>query len=347
MALVASKTGVFDLDIMAAWAVLSTGALAYIGIIHWSSTLRDSRARIVMICWGILVGTALIFGRAELFDTPLSDPEPACYSSNGLLLQERIQLIDPAFNCTYQCFDLSAPMRQRSEIVAIPHRVVDNSRYKTLTYVLVGPIQFAAYAALSLDAQGHTPSRLCMRIAMSYLIHPGHREEFTKIVYKSGMETWYGGYIALFGFMRRSRWSYKKWCFCFLMFPWVAIGLVIDILSFPLMIINIVFNEMTLLEGGFPTNEANLAIGQWGPIVSSVLVLIAACINQGLEIWERRKNAKNLNSVVGETVIVETDVEAGIFKSDADGGQETGVVKPKLAHVQTLQEMEDLLRRSK
>src|ERR1700754_2001180 len=44
-ALVASKSPVFDLDIMAAWAVLSTGALAYIGIIHWSTTLRDSRAK--------------------------------------------------------------------------------------------------------------------------------------------------------------------------------------------------------------------------------------------------------------------------------------------------------------
>ena len=77
MALVTSKAGVYDLDVPAAWAVLSTGALGYIGMIHWSTTLRNSNARIIMVCWGVLVGVSLIFGRAILFDTPPSDPEPA------------------------------------------------------------------------------------------------------------------------------------------------------------------------------------------------------------------------------------------------------------------------------
>lgn len=58
MALVSSKRGVFDLDIMAAWAVLSTGALGYIGMIHWSSTLRYSNAKWIMICWGFWSGRA-------------------------------------------------------------------------------------------------------------------------------------------------------------------------------------------------------------------------------------------------------------------------------------------------
>jgi hypothetical protein len=347
MALVTSKVEVFDLDIMAAWAVLSTGALAYIGIIHWSSTLRDSRARIVMICWGVLVGIGLVFGRAELFDTELSIPERACYSSSGRLLESRIQLIDPGFNCTYKCFDATKPMRQKSEILAIPQRVLDNSRYKTLTYILVGPIQFAAYAAMSIDAHEHTPSQACVRVIMSYMIRPGHREEFAKTVYKASMEKWYGGYFALLGYVRRSRWTYKKWLICWLLLPWLFLGLAIDILCLPLMVINIVFNEVTLLEGGYPTNEANIAIGQWGPIVNSVLVLIAALINKGLEVWERRKKAKKLDSVIEEIVLADTDVESGILKDDADSGQEVGVVKPKLAHVQTLQDMEDLGKRPK
>ncbi len=347
MALVTSKSDVFDLDIMAAWAVLSTGALAYIGIIHWSTTLRDSRARIVMMCWGVLVGMSLVFARAELFDTPLAPPEPACYSSNGILLESRMQLIDSGFNCTYKCFDITKPMRHKSEIMAVPHRVLDNARYKTLTYVLVGPIQFAAYAAMSIDAQQHTPSGACVRIIMSYMIHPGQRDEFAKTVYNASMEKWYGGYLALLGYVKRSRWTYKKWLICWLLLPWLMMGLIIDILSVPLMVINIVFNEMTLLEGGYPTNEANIAIGQWGPIVNSLLVVIAACINQGLVIWERRKKVKKLDSVVEEIVVADMDIESGVFKSDADSGQEVGVVKPKLAHVQTLQDMEDLMRRPK
>ena len=346
--LVSSKVGVFDLDIMATWAILSTGALAYIGIIHWSTTLRDSSARVVMICWGVLVGMALIFGRIELFDTPLDPPEPACYSSTGLLLQERIQLLDPAFNCTYKCFDISKVMRQKSEIMAIPNRVLDNSRYKTLTTVLVGPIQFAAYAAISLDAKSHTPSRACMRLVMSFLIHPRQKGEFTKTVYQASMETWYGGYFALLGYFRRARWSYKKWLFFGFLLPWVVLGLLVDILCFPLMIVNIVLNEITLLEGGYPTNEANIAIGQWGPIVGSLLVLIAAFINKGMEVWERRKRAKVLESVMQQIVVEDVDIESGVLKSDADSGrQEIGIVKPKLAHVQTLQDMEDPMRQPK
>ncbi|KIY01486.1 uncharacterized protein Z520_03038 [Fonsecaea multimorphosa CBS 102226] len=346
MALVTSKTGIFDLDIMAAWAVLSTGALAYIGIIHWSSTLRGTRARVVMICWGFLVGTSLIFGRSELFDTPLDPPEPACYSPQGMLLEYPIQKwMNPDFaNCSYSCFNITKPMRQASEVMAIPHSILNNSQYRTLTYVLVGPIQFAAYAALSIDVQEHTPSTLCMKLVMSYLIHPGHREQFTKTVYKASMERWYGGYFALLGYVHRAKWSFRKLGLSSFVIPWLILGLAIDILCLPLMVCNIVMNEVTLLRGGLPTNEASMAIGQWGPIVSSVLVLIAACINKGLEIWERRKQTKELDSVTESVVtVVPDDIEGAM----ADGEQESGVVKPKLAHVQTLREMEDLVKRSK
>ncbi|KAH0840862.1 hypothetical protein FOPE_06355 [Fonsecaea pedrosoi] len=346
MTLVTSKTGVYDLDIMAAWAVLSTGALAYIGIIHWSSSLRATRARIVMICWGCLVGVSLIFGRAELFDTPISPPEPACYTPQGTLLEYPIQkAMNPAFgNCTYKCFNVTKPMRQTSEIMAIPHGVLDNSQYRTLTYVLVGPIQFAAYAALSMDVAEHTPSMMCTKLVMSYLIQPGQREQFSKSVYKASMEKWYGGYFALFGYVRRSRWSWRKLGLSSFVIPWLMLGLAIDILCLPLMVCNIVLNEITLLRGGLPANEANMAIGQWGAIVNSVLVLIAACINKGLEIWERRKKTKELDSVVESVVnVVPEDLESGM----AESVQEVGVVKPKLAHIQTLEDMEDLMKRPK
>lgn len=344
MALVRSKRGVYDLDIMAAWAVLSTGALAYVGIIHWSSTLRDSRARVVMICWGVLVGIALIFGRAILFDTPLSDPEPACYSSTGILLEYPVQLLSNDFNCTYQCFSLSRPMRHQSEILALPHRLLDN-QYTRLAYVLVGPIQFAAYAAISLDAREHTPSQACTRLVMSYLIHPGHRDQFTKTVYKASMDRWYGGYLALVGYVHRTKFTWKKFFLCSLGIPWLFLSLIIDILCLPLMVCNIVLNEVSLLSGDLPTNEANMAIGQWGPIVNSMLVVIAACINKALEMYEQRRRTKELDSIVEEVATVSPDVERGMMAGDSE--QEIGVVKPKLAHVQTLQDMEDLMKRPK
>lgn len=344
MALVISRRGVFDLDIMACWAVLSTGALAYIGIIHWSSTLRDPRVRIVMVCWGILVGVALIFGRAELFDTQVSEPEPACYSARGTLLQYPIELISPDFNCTYRCFGLSKPMRHRSEIQAVPRRLVENNN-SDLAYVLVGPIQFAAYAALSMDAQGHTPSMLCQRLVMSFLIHPGHREELTKVVYKASMERWYGGYFALLGYVRRIKWTWTKTWVYSLLLPYLCLSLLIDVLCLPLMVANIVVNEITLLSGNLPVNESNMAIGQWGPIINSLLVVIAACINKLVELYEKRKQTKALKSIADQVVQGHPDVERR--GGSVNGDQVTGVVKPNLVHVETLQDMEDFMEQRK
>jgi hypothetical protein len=346
MALSSSKSNVFDLDIIASWAVLSTGALAYIGMMHWSSTMRNSEARWVMIVWGWLVGCALIFGRSSLYTTPLHGTEPACYSRSGVLLEYPLQALqNPEFNCSYKCFDVVKPMRHRSEIMAVPHRILHKNGYDTLTLILVGPIQFAAYAALSLDSVAHTPSQQCIRIVMSYLIHPGHREQFTKAVYQASRETWYGGYFALLGYVRRTKWSYKKWLLCWLLIPWLGLALLVDILCLPLMLCNIVLNEMSLWRGALPVNESNLAIGQWGPIVNSVLVLLAAIMIKCIEVWKRRKQIKKLDELDKEGgVVEEIDVEPGIVRKDT---QEVGLVKPPLAHVETLRDADDWIRRPK
>ncbi|EHY58366.1 hypothetical protein HRR83_007268 [Exophiala dermatitidis] len=343
MALVKSKQGVFDLDIMAAWAVLSTGALAYIGIIHWSSTLRDSRARIVMIFWGFLVGVGLVIGRAILFDAESSPPEPACYSSKGKLLEYPMELISPEFNCTYKCFSLSKPMRQQSEIQAVPRSLVDNTKSRS-AYVLVGPIQFAAYAALSIDVQNHTPSMLCQRIVLSYLIHPGQREEMAKTVYNASMERWYGGYFALLGYVGRIHWDWKKFCLCSIVIPYLCLSLIVDALCLPLMVANIVVNEITLLSNNMPVNESNRAVGQWSPIVNSMLVVIAACINRLLELYERRQRTKKLLGSVlegGDLTYQQSDPSEEQANFSGKDGQRTGVTKPSPIHVHTLKDMED------
>lgn len=359
MTLVRSRTGVFDLDILAVWAVLSTGALGYIGMMHWSSTLRSSRARVVMLLWGALVGVGLIFGRALLFDTPVDAGERACWSNdNGtgtgrLLLTQILQLQGSDFDCTYKCFGITKPLRQTSEIVAVPSQVL-HGKYTSLSYILVGPIQFAAYAALSVDsASEHTPSVLCTRLVMKYLLRdvPGKQAgELTKVVYKASMESWYGGYFVFLGYIRRIRWCWVKFRWASMLLPWLVLSFAIDVLCLPLMVANIVLNELALLSGGYPVNEANMAIGQWGPVVSSLLVVFAACVNKGLEWWEerkaRRKESKESGRDEGEVAMEEVSVVAG-KGADRDGdedGQVWGVVKPKMVHVQTLEDMEDLRR---
>ncbi|KAL6244806.1 hypothetical protein RBB50_008334 [Rhinocladiella similis] len=387
MTLVRSRTGVYDLDILAVWAVLSTGALGYIGMMHWSSTLRSSQARVVMILWGMLVGIGLIFGRALLFDTPIDHGERACWSNSNsttgstgagtgtgasasasastagklTLLTQILELQGGSdlFNCTYECFGISKPLRQRSEIMAVPSQVV-NGRYSSLSYVLVGPVQFAAYAALSVDsASEHTPSVLCTRLVMKHLLTdiPGRQAgELTKIVYKASMESWYGGYFVFVGYIRRIRWCWVKVRWASVLLPWLVLSLAIDVLCLPLMVANIVLNELTLLSGGFPVNEANMAIGQWGPVISSLLVVFAACVNKGLEWWEerkrRRKECRRRERAEGEVVVVVEEEEVRVVAGkdgDGDGGEDEdgqvlGVVKPKMVHVQTLEDMEDLRR---
>ncbi|RMZ88151.1 hypothetical protein DV736_g4618, partial [Chaetothyriales sp. CBS 134916] len=331
MALTSSKSEQFDLDIVGAWAVLSTGALAYIPMMHWSTTLMQSRARLILVAWGVLVGSALIFGRSALFDTALSDPEPACYSSSGMLLEYPLQIEGSLFNCTYKCFSLTKPMRQQSEVMAVPQSLL-TGKYFQFTKVLVGPIQFAAYAAISTDSTGRTPSQMCVQVVMKYLL-TDQNDDRVKSIYNAAQEVPYGGYVLFFHYFRKARWSRQKAVVYLFALPMLTLGLLVDLCALPLMVVNIVLNEIVIMSAPLPANEASYAIGQWGPWVSAALVLIAAVMSRVLNARECAKEARlqareDSSSHELEPVYA-VDVEAVHT-------QTVGVIKPKLAHVPTL-----------
>jgi hypothetical protein len=335
MTMCTSRKVVFDLDIQGAWAILSTGALAYITLINWSTTLRNSRARIVILCWGILVGVGLTFGRAERYDTELSQGEAACHSSDGVLLSLPSQLLDPSFNCTYECFSARKPLREQSETVAIPKAAL-TGKYSRLSFVLVGPVMFAACTAISLDTREHSPSQFLTRIVMSYL-NPKHHAEITKSIYNAASESWYGGYFALFSYVHRERWSVRKLALSCLAIPWFMLGLALDLLCIPLLITNVILNEINLLAAKLPTNEPPFAIGQWGPIVSALLVVIAAIINRGLEVRENRKAAPDIPREDQHTVFV-TMQDLGELE-----GQTSGTTLRTMGRQETLKDMEQIV----
>ncbi len=346
MALVKGREHIYDLDILGAWAILSTGALAFIVMVHWSSTVRNTDARLILVIWGILVGTALIFGRTELFNSELSPAEPACYSSRGQLLTYPIELISPDFNCTYKCFSMTKPMRQASEVMAVPISALKN-KWTNLSVVLIGPIQFAAYAALSYTSLDHSPSGICTRIVMKY-VDPKHHEEITKHIFNASETHVFGGYFALFHFVRRSKWSARKAVIYFFTLPWFVLCLVVDVCALPLMIINIVLNELSINRAELPVNEANYAIGQWGPIVSSILVIIATLISQSQKWYHRRAKVAKGRKEEAEKINAApvTGAPQAFELADEVEGQQTGVelIKPGLAHVLTLKGMEELLK---
>ena len=92
-----------------------------------------------------------------------------------------------------------------------------------------------------------------------------------------------------------------------------------------------------------PTNEGNYAIGQWGPIVSSALVIIAAIINQASGWYHRRVKAARQRKEEAQKIDA-MPVESPTFElADRAEGQQTGVVKPGLAHVSTLKDMQELM----
>lgn len=339
MTLVNSKHGVFDLDVVGCWAILSTGGISYIVMIHWSTTLRNSRARMVMIVWGCLIGVALLFSRSSLIDTPLSPGEPACYSTSGILLRYPLQRIDPQFHCTYSCFSVKKPLRNPSEIIAVPRHVVHNS-YSRLALVSVGPIMFAAYSAISWDSREHSPSQMLTRFVMSRL-DPKHHEQILKHIFHASQEQWYGGYIALFTYTHRMRWTGMKVWLCLGCIPWFSLTMFVDLFCIPLLVVNVVLNELTLLGSGFPLNEANKAIGQWGPIVGSLLVVYAACVNRGVEEWETRKERIKGRRALDEEIVTMVGAVGGEVELGQVNGQSIGVVKPGMKHIQTLKDESD------
>ncbi len=198
----------------------------------------------------------------------------------------------------------------------------------------------AASTAISWDTQEHSPSQIITRLVMSYL-DPKHHAEMTKSIYKAASENWYGGYFALFNYVHRAGWSIRKCILSFIAIPWFALALALDLLCIPLLIINIVLNELNLLGPNLPTNEPLFAIGQWGPIVGSLLIVIAAMINRGLEIREIRNSAPDIPREDSHVVFVAKQ-DTGDFE-----GQTSGVVLRNIGRQETLKDMEQIVAASK
>lgn len=329
IALIRSRREVFDLDIYGVWAVLSTGALAYVSMLHWSSALHNFRARLVMVIWGCLIGLGLIFVRAAMFDAA-TGTEPACRSLDGSLLSSPLELPDARWNCTYKCFDVVKPMRERAETVAVSTHPVMDGKYSGLQLILVGPIMFAAYISISPQFHGHTPSQIYMRAVFAVILKPSSRDELTKIVYTAASERWYGGYMLFLQFVPKDKVLWRKLLYLTTAIPWLALEFLMDVLSPVLLILNIILNELNIVGSGLPQNEAAFAIGQWGPCVSALLIVLASLINRAREMWEAREEAKNSPDIPRNSQTLET----------FELGQVSGIIKQDPEHQETLRNAE-------
>jgi hypothetical protein len=147
--------------------------------------------------------------------------------------------------------------------------------------------------------------------------------------------------------MHRRTWRWKHLFHATVVWPWLIIELVLDVLTPPMFIANITLNELNLQGSNLPNNEQPYAVGQWSPLSSALLLMIAAAINKGLEIREQRKSSRDIPREEQQS---EATVPAAGETSTSDdprvmeeGGQVSGVVVPKLVHTETLKDMEKAL----
>ncbi|KAF3482689.1 uncharacterized protein GIQ15_02013 [Arthroderma uncinatum] len=296
MTLVTSKTPVFDLDILAAWSILTTGCLAFAALIHWSSSIRKSDSRVVLVLWGVLVAIGCLTGRALLLDVN-SQAEPACRSADGTLLKRQSDLDGGMFKCTYKCFGTRTPLRAPSEIIAMPANVFVGT-YSTLIVALVGPCLAAAHKSLSVNFSLHSPSDLCAHWVMNYLNH-SMNARLSQHIYNAACSTWYGGYILLLQYASKAKFKshLRRRVAVFLVCPLLIIDLLLDLLTPPIFAANIIVNELNLMGNNFPIEEGIRSIGQWSPMVSAALVILASIVNHLVKrhrTWkENKKTSKS------------------------------------------------------
>jgi hypothetical protein len=187
---------------------------------------------------------------------------------------------------------------------------------------------------------------------MRYL-DPKHHEEIVKSIFNAAEEHMFGGYFALFHFVKRSKWSARKAVLMWISLPWFVLCLVVDVCALPLMVVNVVLNELTLNMAELPVNEANFAVGQWGPVVGGLLVFLAALVNQSTAWYlkrkkvakQRKKEAEEMNKrAVGVGSGHQMEDIGTIELGGEVEGQTVGVVKPGIAHVTTLRNISEWMK---
>jgi hypothetical protein len=255
-----SKNGLFDIDALGAWAVISVGCLAVLPMFIKSEIIRESEYSPVFGFWGTLVAVGAI---CSIVSTHRQYPdELECRSSTSLqLLTSQAQLFDQSFNCSYTCFAYSQPLRPTSEIIAIP-KIVAFGHFRILEWATGLTASLGILSALFACFPMHRKSTEAElhEIIKSNRPRKGQTAKSARIKANA---------------RRRARKELETG-------KYTSSGMSIfgATLSCLLMIVVGILNEVFILayNGGFHTNEHPYAIGQWGPWVAVLLAVIAASI---------------------------------------------------------------------
>lgn len=266
-----SRNWIFDLDAFGTWAVVSTGCLAVIPVLDWSYLLVDSQFRPVFGFWGFLMALGSSCASVPLYRRHA--PEPACRSSDQVLLASPRQLEHSAFNCTYTCFSARQVLRDPSEITIIPSEQVNGTPLvlmkAALGMVITGSCLLGGFGCcLTTRKRTEAELRACIEQKkvrrLDVMLRGGWTTKKALRLAQKELET---GKLQ----MPRSMWAY------------------VNPALFPIVL---VLNEICLVGyGGLPSNEEPYSVGQWAPLVGVALALIAAGILRYKEPQWRERQA--------------------------------------------------------
>jgi len=247
----------YDLDLIGVWAILSVSCLAIQPMFEWSDVIPKVQSRIIFGFWGSLVAFGAMMSLIALLRNYPTEPE--CLSHKGDLLRDIWGIKDPAFNCSYACFDNKQILRSPTDIIILSKKRAFGTGY-TLIQVTIGiatlmGIVFEIFAFL-LVPQKKTELELRTAIATN---QPGRNDipkmRRAKAKARNHAKTE----------LRTGKLPHQNTCFSF--FNPVCLPVVI------------VLNEIYLLQdGGLPCTESLYSIGQWAPCVGVALALVAAVI---------------------------------------------------------------------
>ncbi|KAI4100628.1 MAG: hypothetical protein L6R37_005386 [Teloschistes peruensis] len=248
IAATSQKHRILDLDIVGVYCITSSSIIILGPMLDWCHALRESKARPIVVAWGIVVSAGVICTRVMLERRWLIE-EPCFSSTDGLLLHPS-QLAAGGFNCTYQGFQRLSPIRASGDILAVASDRVFGRWYDILLSLNIMTLVMMSLSLLSvLSIMSGEPRDELKRSEHKFSWRHGYQHIKTSISFNSTK-----------GFL---------------------VTILFGVLAPIAFVLNVVLSEIYIKQHpSLPVDEESYAVGQWAPWVSAGFVLAAAAIAQ-------------------------------------------------------------------
>ena len=285
-----SSRGLYDLDCVGAWAILSISCLAVLPMFDCSGAIPYLPTRPIFGVWGTSVSLGAILALVSLLrDYPT---EPECRSSSGSLLRDVSGTLEHTFNCTYACFDHKQILRSSKNLAIVLEKRAFGTSFRLILATMVITSSFGLLLTIfsyELVPKKRTEAELreCIKRNM-----PQPQVSVKKAIRRAYVQKCAREELATGKLRERN---------AFLGSGGVQLYLL-------LIIVVIILNEIYLLaDHPLPSSQDPYEIDQWGSWVAVILALVAALFvrsylprfQERQKILDREKAARELTKKPG------------------------------------------------